>query len=387
MSSTALHKEKKAMTTKTFDSTVSQLLQDNSSMEYVAPETNPIASKDLPPETVIKRSLITEKQYRMCVANLFGFEARVIVTNPKDIKDPRSTWWSLADAGNAIGSSRSGSLLGLLHRRERDSRTFTNAEIIFDDFGSKDTLPLNNRGQTFVSLSGFLEILSKTELSSDKIDDFQEEIFGRVLPQLAFEGKAEVSDEYKEKIGMPQPQPQHQPTIYDYARALIAEKERSDALEAQNKALTAERDEAVRTKTQYQSNLASQMSGRVGGLTSALNRARTENGRLKGERFTVDDIYIIMNISDVSFTLKDPKAVIRDSLNLFSKEMGEPFPKVTIKQKEINGKMVDVSGYVYTLKTVQAYFEFVEANPLGWQARNRKMIMYGWLREKLTISA
>ena len=41
---------------------------------------------------------------------------------------------------------------------------------------------------------------------------------------------------------------QAQPTIFDYARALIAEKERSDALEAQNKALTAERDEAVRTK-------------------------------------------------------------------------------------------------------------------------------------------
>ena len=52
-----------------------------------------------------------------------------------------------------------------------------------------------------------------------------------------------------------------QPTIYDYARALIAEKERSDALEAQNKALTAERDEAIRTKTQYQSNLAAQMFG------------------------------------------------------------------------------------------------------------------------------
>ena len=130
----------------------------------------------------------------MCVANLFGFEARVIVTNPKDIKDPRSTWWCLADAGNAIGASRSGSLLGLLHRRERDSRIFKNSEIIFDDFGSKDTLLLNNRGQTFVSLSGFLEILSKTELSSDKVDDFQEEIFGRVLPQLAFEGEVDCGN-------------------------------------------------------------------------------------------------------------------------------------------------------------------------------------------------
>ena len=169
-----------------------------------------------------------------------------------------------------------------------------------------------------------------------------------------------------------------------------SEEERADALKElaeinkqEVKALTAERDEAIRTKTQYQSNLAAQMSGRVGGLTSALNRARTENDRLKGDRFTVDDIYIIMNTSDVSFTLKDPKSVIRDSMNLFSKEMGEPFPKVPLKQREIKGKMVDVSGFVYTGKAVQAYFEFVEANPMGWQARNRKMIMYGWLREKL----
>ena len=111
----------------------------------------------------------------------------VCLVSDDGVINPRSTWWCLADTGNAIGSSRHGSLLGLLHRRERDSRIFTNDEIIFDDFGSKNPLPLNNRGQVFVSLSGFLEILSKTELSSDKVDDFQEEIFGKVLPQLAFE--------------------------------------------------------------------------------------------------------------------------------------------------------------------------------------------------------
>ena len=200
------------------------------------------------------------------------------------------------------------------------------------------------------------------------------------LKELMTKGRTELETQPQHQFAIPK-------TFPEALRAYADEVERREA--AEKRALTAEseRDEAVRTKTQYQSNLAAQMSGRVGGLTSALNRARTENGRLKGERFTVDDIYILMNISDVSFTLKDPKAVIRDSLNLFSKEMGEPFPKVPIKQKEINGKMVDVSGYVYTLKTVQAYFEFVDANPMGWQARNRKMIMYGWLREKLTISA
>ena len=200
------------------------------------------------------------------------------------------------------------------------------------------------------------------------------------LKELMTKGHTEIETQPQHQFAIPK-------TLPEALRAYADEVERREA--AEKRAITAEseRDEAIRTKTQYQSNLASQMSGRVGGLTSALNRVRTENSRLKGDRFTVDDIYILMNISDVSFTLKDPKAVIRDSLNLFSKEMDEPFPKVTIKQKEIKGKMVDVSGYVYTRKAVQAYFEFVEANPLGWQARNRKMIMYGWLREKLTISA
>ena len=220
------------------DSTISTLNQDKSSVEYSDARENPIALKDLPPEAVINDSLITQKHYRMYVANLFGFEARVIVTNPKDIKDPRSTWWCLSDTGNVIGSSKSGSLLGLLRRRERDSRIFTNDEIIFDDFGRKDTLPLNNRGQTFVSLSGFLEILSKTELSSDKVDDFQEEIFGRVLPQLAFEGKAEVSDEYKEKIGIQQPQFAVPKTLPEALRAYADEVERREA--AERRAITAE---------------------------------------------------------------------------------------------------------------------------------------------------
>ena len=51
-------------------------------------------------------------------------------------------------------------------------------EIILGNFKGNDSLPLANRGNTFVSLRGVLEILSKTELSSDIVDNFQDEVFG-----------------------------------------------------------------------------------------------------------------------------------------------------------------------------------------------------------------
>ena len=154
------------------------------------------------------------------------------------------------------------------------------------------------------------------------------------------------------------------------------------------KALTAERDEAVRTKTQYQSNLAAQMSGRVGGLTTALNRVKLENNRLKGDRFTKEDVYIIMNTQGVSFTLKTVKDVIRDELNTISEFLREPFPKITTGERtDPNGKTFEIKSFVYTRKTVQAFFEFVENNPMGWQARNRNFILCEWLNHHMTIPA
>ena len=51
-------------------------------------------------------------------------------------------------------------------------------EIILGNFKGNESLPLANRGNTFVSLRGVLEILSKTELSSEIVDNFQDEVFG-----------------------------------------------------------------------------------------------------------------------------------------------------------------------------------------------------------------
>ena len=174
-----------------------------------------------------------------------------------------------------------------------------------------------------------------------------------------------------------------------------SEEERADALKElaeinkqEVKALTAERDEAVRTKTQYQSNLAAQMSGCVGGLTTALNRVKLENNRLKGDRLTKEDVYIIMNTQGVSFTLKTVKDVIRDELNVISEYLKEPFPRITTGERtDENGRTFEIKSFVYTRKTVQVFFEFVENNPMGWQARNRKFILIEWLHHGMTIPA
>ena len=123
-------------------------------------------------------------------------------------------------------------------------------------------------------------------------------------------------------------------------------------------------------------------------MTTALNRVRLENNRLKGDRLTKEDVYIIMNTQGVSFTLKTVKDVIRDELNTISEFLREPFPKIpTGERTDPNGKTFEAKSYVYTRKTVQAFFEFVENNPMGWQARNRKFILCEWLNHHMTIPA
>ena len=295
------------------------------------------------------------------------FKVRVIMRCSKP-------WFVAKDVADCIEHSNVTKMCELCHDKDR---IVENVAVLKQTNESLECFSgQQSPNLTLISESGLYRILAKCNLP--KCEPFESWVFDEVLPSIRKTGQYGVTQiSRKDQLFLAII---HAESEDVRVRALT---ELNEINKQEVKALTAERDEAVRTKTQYQSNLAAQMSGRVGGLTAALNRVRTENDRLKGDRFTVDDIYIIMNTSDVSFTLKDPKAVIRDSLNLFSKEMGEPFPKVPLKQKEINGKMIDVSGYTYTTKTVQAYFEFVEANPLGWQARNRKMIMYGWLREKL----
>lgn len=234
---------------------------------------------------------------------------------------------------------------------------------------------------TLISESGLYRILAKCNLP--KCEPFESWVFEEVLPSIRKTGSYGTSKiSRKDQLFLAII---HSESEEECAGAL---KELAEINKQEVKALTAERGEAVRTKTQYQPNLAAQMSGRVGGLTTALNRVRLENNRLKGDRLTKEDVYIIMNTQGVSFTLKTVKDVIRDELNTISEFLCEPFPKIpTGERTDPNGKTFEVKSFVYTRKTVQAFFEFVENNPMGWQARNRKFILCEWLNHHMTIPA
>ena len=301
-----------------------------------------------------------------------GFKVRVIMR----CAEP---WFVAKDVATCIEHSDTSAMCKLC--RDKDKVVVNFAELKHSDDLSECFKGQQSPNLTLISESGLYRILAKCNLP--KCEPFESWVFDEVLPSIRKTGSYSVNQTQQQPVMLP-----------DFCNPAEAARAWADLYEknqaAELRALTAEseRDEAVRTKTQYQSNLAAQMSGRVGGLTTALNRVKLENDRLKGDRLTKDDVYIIMQTQGVSFTLKTVKDVIRESLNTISEYLDEPFPKITTGERtDSDGKTFEVKSFVYTRKTVQAFFEFVENNPLGWQARNRKFILGEWLHHGMTIPA
>ena len=339
------------MTTKTFDSTISQIPQDDSSVEYVAPEKNLIT-------TIQTNELIFGQKHNdidcaLCPTAKRACDRAWVTAKQVENWSKMSTttlWRRLND----------------LEECERISR--------FSDLKNVDFQTETGAVKTTLYNLNVLNQLAMVEMKNKVLNETSKK-FSDILSEVETTGSYSVT----------------QPEMSDaeiMSRALEIAHRTLALREERIKALTAERDEAIRTKTQYQSNLAAQMSGRVGGLTTALNRVKLENNRLKGDRLTKEDVYIIMNTQGVSFTLKTVKDVIRDELNIISEYLKEPFPKITTGERtDPNGKTFEIKSFVYTRKTVQAFFEFVENNPMGWQARNRKFILCEWLNHHMTIPA
>lgn len=127
---------------------------------------------------------------------------------------------------------------------------------------SNDT-PSGKQEMLIVSEPGLYSLIGSSKKQEAKA--FKRWVNHEVLPSIRKTGSYSVA----------------QPTIYDYARALIAEKERSDALEAQNKALTVERDEAIRTKYHFVEGRDAKVCGELGGLRTQNEALRKQIGDAK----------------------------------------------------------------------------------------------------------
>ena len=232
----------------------------------------------------------TQDRFPMLTVTLCKIQMRMIITDQEHLLDSRSTWYCLTDLGEGVGSSNPKMLLPLLKRKELDSKTFTNDEIILGNFKGKESLPLANRGNTFVSLRGVLEILSKTELSSDIVDNFQDEVFGHLLPSLALTGRAELPtaiakpDSYMIEDKIERAKRWIEETE-EWQKALSSE----ETAHAETKALLAEEKERAdnleRTKAQIGDKKVATAMGTASAKSKECERLKKEVYELKSEMY------------------------------------------------------------------------------------------------------
>lgn len=237
------------MTTELLDNTISELLQTNPAVEYVEPRENPIAlrEKDSGQKTDTQDS-VKQDAIRL-FKNDLGFNVRVVMRDGKP-------WFVAKDVADCIEHKDVTTMCRLCRDRDR-------IVVRPSDLTSAALADVKNREYTLVSESGLYRILAKCNLP--KCETFESWVFDEVLPSIRKTGSYSII--------------QTQPTIYDYARALIAEKEHSDALEAQNKALEAERDEALHAES-----LAKEASDQ------SFKARATAMGRLSNIRFRENDV-------------------------------------------------------------------------------------------------
>ena len=237
------------MTTETFDSTISQLLQDNSSVEYVEPQDDPIATVPTETKNLVSSNplfdLNAEHNGEHCIASL----------DPKDTRENRF-WFTIA-------------MLVAIYK-ESDKTIRNNIEELAQEGELGDCKIFQRR----LNIEDSCGVPHPTTI-------YNLTVLNR-LGMCCFRKNKEakkVRDKFNDVLV--KHETQAQPTIYDYARALIAEKERSDALEAQNKALTAERDEAIRTKYHFVEGRDAKVCGELGGLRTQNEALRKQIGDSK----------------------------------------------------------------------------------------------------------
>lgn len=268
------------MTTKTLDSTVSRILQDNSSVEYVEPQKNPIATTRRGGETPVNAlfDFNAEHNGEACIESL----------RPEDRGTERQFWFTVAmmcvifECSADTIRRRVGTLVNTGDIDEtQNCVSLTNVQAFgYNTTTLYDLTVFNKLAMTFIDNPRAVEIRNK---------------FNDVL--IKHETQA-------------QPQFALPTTFLDALKALVKSEEEKLALQA-------ERDEAIRTKAQIGSNREATAMATASAKSRECKRLTAENAELKEENVTLKDGW--WSVSDVARMIarvcKLPRVYANDTLN------------------------------------------------------------------------
>ena len=246
--------------TKTFDSTVSQLLQDNSSAEYVDARENPIAlrEKDHEPDAndYVDQESVKQDAIRLFNSDL-GFKVRVILR----AGDP---WFVAKDVAACIDHKDVSTMCKLC--RDKDKVVVNFAELKHSADLAECFKGQQSPNLTLISESGLYRILAKCNLP--KCEPFESWVFDEILPSIRKTGSYGV-------------QPRELSDAEIMSRALEIAHRTLALREERIKALEVERDEAIRTKHHFVEGRDAKVCGELGGLRTQNEALRKQIGDAK----------------------------------------------------------------------------------------------------------
>lgn len=312
------------------DSTVSQLLQDNSSIEYVGAQENPIA-------TIPRDASVQDVEDPRSLELIFGQKHNDIdcALCPTAKRACNRAWFSAKQVEN-WSEMPTKTLWRWLERIEKARRISRLSDMTHVNVGTS-----TGAVKTTLYNLNVLNQLAMACIDNEKLNDIS----------------CKFSDFLSEKMtkGMPQPQPQQAlPTTYlEALEALVASEKAKLALQA-------ERDEAIRTKAEIGSNREATAMNTASQKSKECKRLTIENEELK-DAVGRGSLWRTVSMMKAEWIREFGHAPVWQKLKQFSKDVGiDPIHDVEEKVVLSNGSEKVSISYRYHREAWARYRKYEE---------------------------